>query len=82
MNFLKSVPSVSRSNIQRPALPKNPSTKRSPRKRILQEDGYVNFIANDTASVFNNITEKNSLVGNSFIRWCSHCCVDRLQAVV
>ena len=30
---------------------------------------YVGFNANDTIAVFNNITEKNSAIGNTFKRY-------------
>ena len=47
------------------------STRRSPEKWIFQETEFVNFIASDTMSVFDNITENNCPVGN-FIKHNDH----------
>ena len=57
-NSLKAVPRVFKKSIESQALLKLPSSRRSPRKRILKEDEYADFISNDTISVF-NIIEKN-----------------------
>ena len=51
---------------------KIPSTRKSPRKRIFQEDEYADFTANDTIGAFNNIPEKKYPVGETFLRYDDH----------
>ena len=61
----------STNSIQKPALSKIPSTRKSPRKRIFRENEYADFIANNAISIFDNITEKNCS-GTTFIRQDDH----------
>ena len=56
---------------------KIPWTRRSPRKWTLQQVMYVGFNASYTIAVFNNITEKNSAIGNTFKRYRESA--DRVQ---
>ena len=78
LNSLNPVPNVSTKCIQNPALPKIPTTKRSSRKRIFQEEEHLDFIANDTISLFNNVIEKNCPGDNILIR-CDNYFMQRKQ---
>ena len=68
------MPSFSTKSIQN-----HSSIQKITKERIFQEDEQANFIANDTTSVLDNITEKKCPVDNNIIRYMCRQITDKLH---